>query len=37
VILVNKIVGAAATPTGATFLITLRNNAAMLNAAGGGF
>jgi len=37
VVLVNKIVGAAATPTGATYLITLRNNAAMLNAAGGGF
>ena len=34
VILVNKIVGAAATPTGATYLITLRNNAAMLASAG---
>lgn len=34
VILVNKIVGAAATPTGATFLITLRNNAAILASAG---
>lgn len=34
VVLVNKIVGGAATPTGGTFLITLRNNAAMLANAG---
>lgn len=34
VVLVNKIAGAAATPTGGTFLITLRNNAAMLASAG---
>lgn len=37
VVLVNKIVGAAATPTGATYLITLINNAAMLASAGRGF
>jgi hypothetical protein len=34
VVLVNKIAGAAATPTGGTYIITLRNNAAMLNNAG---
>lgn len=34
VVLVNKIVGAAATPTGGTYIITLRNNAAMLASAG---
>lgn len=37
VVLVNKLAGAAATPTGATYLITLINNAAMLASAGRGF
>jgi hypothetical protein len=33
-VLVNKIAGAAATPTGGTYIITLRNNAAALNNSG---
>lgn len=37
VILVNKLAGAAAVGNAGTFLITLRNNAAMLSNAGGGF